>query len=209
MDTRAGSARGSRACLDTPPPWWARTARFSACIERGCIDGAEYVWVGEYSPRDLATAAYDEVSKRLPKPEPVFAPQIDRQIVNIETYFGATPIPVQSVDASVPGMWTTVTATPVALELDTGSIVRGDTTHISCEPWGSTEEAVGGCSWTPIWPSVRKTTGTDDHRYHGTLDVVWDITWTSSTGAGGTLDQLTTTTPVLLGVGEIQIIGGT
>ena len=166
-------------------------------------------WVGEYSPRDLATAAYDEVSKRLPKPEPVFAPQIDRQIVNIETYFGATPIPVQSVDASVPGMWTTVTATPVALELNTGSIVRGDTTHISCEPWGSTEEAVGGCSWTPIWPSVRKTTGTDDHRYHGTLDVVWDITWTSSTGAGGTLDQLTTTTPVLLGVGEIQIIGGT
>ena len=56
---------------------------------------------------------------------------------------------------------------------------------------------------------MRKTTGTDDHRYHGTLSVVWDITWASSTGAAGTLDQLITTTPVLLGVGEIQIIGGT
>lgn len=165
--------------------------------------------MSDYSPRELATAAYDEVSKRLPKPEASFSPRIDRQIVNMETWFAATPIPVQSVDASVPGMWTTVTATPVALELDTGSIVRGDVTHISCEPWGSTDAPEGGCTWTPIWPSVRKTTGTDDHRYHGTLSIVWDVTWTSSTGAGGPLDQLTTTTPVLLGVGEIQVIGGT
>ena len=166
------------------------------------------IWVGPYSPRDLATAAYDEVSKRLPKPQPSFSPPIDRQIVNMDTWFGATPIPVQSVDASVPGMWTTVTATPTALELDTGSIVAGDTTHISCDPWGSATEPVGGCTWTPIWPSVRKTTGADDHRYHGTLSVVWTITWASSTGAAGTLDELTTTTPVLLGVGEIQTIGG-
>jgi hypothetical protein len=105
-------------------------------------------------------------------------------------------------------MWTTVTATPTALELDTGSIVAGDTTHISCDPWGSATEPTGGCTWRPIWPSVRKTTGADDHRYHGTLSVVWEITWASSTGATGTLDELTTTTPVLLGVGEIQTIGG-
>ncbi len=176
---------------------------------RACPGGAQTIWVGPTSPRDIASAAYDEVRKRLPKPEPLFAGRLDYQIVNLETWFGATPIPPQSVDASVPGAWTTVTATPVNLTLDTGSIVAGDTTHIECQPWGSADAPVGGCSWTPIWPSVLKTTGTNDHRYHATLSVDWDITWTSSTGAGGTLDTLTTTSPLLIGVGEIQVIGGT
>ena len=66
-----------------------------------------------------------------------------------------------------------------------------------------------GARWTPIWPSVLKTTGSDDHRYHGTLSVVWDDHLVEQHRRGGTLDTLTTITPLLIGVGEIQVIGGT
>jgi hypothetical protein len=112
------------------------------------------------------------------------------------------------VRSEVGTVWSEATATPVSVVLTTGSISRNDTATVTCRPWGSTKAAADGCTWSPKFPSVPKVTGTDDLRYHGSIAIVWDVTWTSSTGAGGSLGQLSTVTPINIGVMEIQIIGG-
>ena len=164
---------------------------------------AEYEYRGGPTPAEVANDVYDEASAKLPKPVLSLTGRLDFQIVNEETAVSVAPIAPVAVTAEVPGLSVTVTATPKLVRLDTGSIVRGDTTRIECEPWGG-----DGCSWTPRYPSVLKTTGFDDHRYHATVSVVWSVAWTSSVGEGGTLADVTSSAPVLIGVGEIQVIGG-
>jgi hypothetical protein len=65
-----------------------------------------------------------------------------------------------------------------------------------------------GCAWTPAYPSVAKVTGTNDDRYHGAVTIVWQVAWQATNGATGDLGELRTTTPVRMGVQEIQTIGG-
>ncbi|MFT3853899.1 MAG: hypothetical protein QM733_14330 [Ilumatobacteraceae bacterium] len=176
------------------PQWlWYRT----------CDGEMEYVWRGGPTPREVAEDLYDEAFAALPKPELSLSGRLDFQIVNAETNVSVVPIAPVSATAEVPGLSVTVTATATTIRLDTGSIVAGDMTRIECEPWGG-----DGCTWTPSYPSVLKTTGFDDHRYHATVSIVWSVEWTSSVGPGGTLADVTSSSPVLIGVGEIQVIGG-
>ena len=51
-------------------------------------------------------------------------------------------------------------------------------------------------------------TGTNDQRYHGSVTIVWQVSWQATNGATGDLGELRTTTPVRMGVREIQTIGG-
>jgi hypothetical protein len=129
-------------------------------------------------------------------------------IVNLETWHGVTPSPPISATAAIPGLSATVTATASDIEWVTGSQVPGDTTLITCQPWGSTDSAQNGCAWTPTYPSVGKVTGTTDLRYHGTVTIVWQVSWQASNGASGSLPDLRTTSPIEMGVQEIQTIGG-
>ena len=168
-----------------------------------CDGVFEYQWRGGPTPAEVADDLYDEAFTALPKPVLSLSGRLDFQIVNAETSVSVEPIAPVSATAEVPGLSVTVTATAKLIRLETGSIVAGDTTVIECAPWGG-----DGCTWAPRYPSVLKTTGFDDHRYHGTVSVVWSVAWTSSVGAGGTLADVTSTSPVLIGVGEIQIIGG-
>jgi hypothetical protein len=172
-------------------------------------DGAvpDFLWVGPITPEDVAAYARDEVTRRLPRPEPAFAPPAESMFVNFETWFGATPHDPVTATATVPGITVTVTATATELTLNTGSIVRGDTTTVNCDPWGSTDYAADGCTWTPAHPSVERATGTTDYRYQASMTITWTITWRASTGASGTLDEITTTTDIPIAVREIQVIG--
>ena len=131
---------------------------------RDCDDGLHYEYRGGPTPAEVANDVYDEASAKLPKPVLSLTGRLDFQIVNEETAVSVAPIAPVAVTAEVPGLSVTVTATPKLVRLDTGSIVRGDTTRIECAPWGG-----DGCSWTPRDPSVLKTTGFDDHRYHATV----------------------------------------
>ena len=175
---------------------------------RTCDGKAQYVFVPPASPVDVARVAYNKVVSLVPKPEVAFSPPVDKMIVNFETWLGVTPSAPIAATAAIPGLSATVTATATAIEWTTGSQVDGDTTTISCLPWGSTEFAADGCTWTPAYPSVAKVTGTTDQRYHGTVTIVWQVTWTASNGATGALGDLRTTTPIEMGVQEIQTIGG-
>ncbi len=164
----------------------------------------QFVWVGTYSAADLAQVAYSAAVAKVPAPVPVFSPPSANLIVNIETWFGVTPVAPVTATAQIPGLTSTVTATATELRLDTGSKVVGDTTTVTCPPWGSATASVGGCAWTPKYPSVQKVTGTTDKRYHATLTVTWSVTWSATNGQTGDLGTITTQTAVQFTVREIQ-----
>jgi hypothetical protein len=184
------------------------TGEPSTVFFRICDGTYQFVYVGPHSPADIARVAYQRVAALVPRPEASFSPPIDKMIVNFETWLGITPRPPVTATAAIPGLSATVTAQPSGIEWTTGSRVAGDTTLITCQPWGSTTFAAGGCAWTPAYPSVGKVTGTTDLRYHGTVTIVWHVTWEATNGATGTLGDLRTTTPIEMGVQEIQTIGG-
>ncbi len=186
----------------------ATTGEQTLVYFRICDGTYQFVYVGPYSPTDVARAAYQRVTALVHKPEVAFSPPIDKMIVNFETWLGVTPQQPVTATAAIPGLSATVTAQPTSIEWTTGSRVAGDTTTISCDPWGSTESAQGGCAWTPAYPSIGKVTGTTDLRYHGTVTIVWKVSWQATNGASGTLNDLRTTTPVAMTVQEIQTIGG-
>ncbi|HEY0521244.1 MAG TPA: hypothetical protein VGC84_17270 [Ilumatobacteraceae bacterium] len=184
------------------------TGQLSTIYFRICDGTYQYVYVGPHTPVDIARFAYQKIASLVPKPSVAFSPPADKMIVNFETWLGVTPSPPITATATIPGLSATVTAQPIDIEWTTGSKVAGDTTLISCRPWGSIESAQDGCSWTPAYPSVGKVTGTDDQRYHGTVTITWQVSWRASNGATGDLGDLRTTTPIQMGVREIQTIGG-
>ncbi len=184
------------------------TGQVSTIYFRLCGSTYQYVYVGPHSPTDVARVAYQKVASLVPRPEVTFSPPVDKMIVNFETWLGITPSDPISATATIPGLSATVTAQATDIEWATGSQVEGDTTTITCQPWGSSESAQNGCAWTPAYPSVEKVTGTSDQRYHGTVTIIWQVSWQASNGAGGSLADLRTTTAVAMGVQEIQTIGG-
>lgn len=184
------------------------TGQPSTVFFRICDGTYQFVFVGPHTPADVARVAYQRVAELVPRPTVAFSPPIDKMIVNFESWLGVTPQPPVTATATIPGLSATVTAQATSIEWTTGSHVAGDTKTITCKPWGSTDASAGGCAWTPRYPSVAKVTGTTDQRYHGTVTIVWNVTWQASNGAGGALGDLRTTTPVAMGVQEIQTIGG-
>ena len=184
------------------------TGETSTVYFRICDTRYQFVYIGPHSPTDIARVAYQQVAALVPQPEAAFSPPIDKMIVNFQTWLAVTPQPPITATAAIPGLSATVTAQPTSIEWATGSHVPGDTDLITCQPWGSTSLAKDGCAWTPTYPSVAKVTGTTDLRYHGTVTIIWQVSWQASNGANGSLGELRTTTPIAMGVQEIQTIGG-
>jgi hypothetical protein len=174
---------------------------------RTCEGRSQYAWVANLSPRQLAQVALDQASAKLPQPTPAFAPPADSMFVNYETWFGVEPATDVTATATIPGLSVTVTASPVEIILHTGTQVDGDTTTITCRPWGSSYYAADGCTWTPNHPSVAQVTGTNDYRYHASVELVWQVNWQATNGATGDLGTMSSSTDILIAVREIQTIG--
>ena len=174
--------------------------------DRTCGDRVQYVWIPDLQVRDLAAAAYDSVVSRAPDPRLVISPPADHLLVNLPVWFGAQPLATRSATASIPGRSVTVTLVPAGLQLDTGSAAAADQRVVDCGLWGSAERAANGCSWTPLFPSVPRTTGTDDYRYHGQLTLRWEATWAASNGTSGLFAPIATVIDVEFAVREVQTI---
>ena len=174
---------------------------------RACQGTIQYAWVPELSPQQLAQSAYDEATAQIPKPVLLMAPPADKQIVNLEAWFGVERTADVSATASIPGLAATVTATPTGITLKTGSSAPGEKTVIKCALWGSATRPTNGCTWKPKFPSIPKFTG-GGYAFKGSITVTWSVTWTSTSGDGGDLGTYDSTTPVDIAVREIQTIGG-
>lgn len=176
-------------------------------------DTVQYLWVPDIGPEDLAWMAFQEVERALDPPAISLYPAVTATgVVNLETYLAVEPMADVSVTAGpLPpsGITATTTATVVAIEWDTGDPEAG---VITCDPWGEPPQpgaAISGdapCGWTPAYPSTPEF-GIDDGTFDGSVTVVWQVSWTASTGDGGDLGELRTSTPVSYVVREIQTVG--
>jgi len=175
---------------------------------RICTGTAQYVWVPVLPPGDLGQLAFDEVTKKLPKPTPALSPDLSiGGYVNFETWLSVADPGLVSATSAIPGLSATATARVVRIEWR-----PGDGSLVTCEPFGGLPPTPGytgkaPCGHTFTQPSVAKVTGTTDDRYHGSVTLVWAASWTASNGASGDLGEVSSTVPFVYRVREIQTIG--
>jgi hypothetical protein len=170
-------------------------------------------WIPDPEPRDLAPDARSALAARfLPKPEVMMAPKPDRGIVKLgEWFWTTTPFVVPddrySATAAVPqtGLWAKTTAVPVSLTFYPGDGNEPMTCIGPGQPWRSEygDELPTECMYT----YNHSSSVAPNHMYfEAALEVTWTVSWTSSTGDGGTLADLHTITPFNHTVKELQAI---
>jgi hypothetical protein len=182
-------------------------------FDRVCPKGTTLHWIPRLPPSSLAEHAADLLRSRLPLPRPGFAPSPDRTVVQVGVWFWTDPAvwrPV-SVTAWVPTptgtLWATTTARPTRLTLDPGDGDLG-TGLVTCSGPGRIWQPADGdssaspCSYTYAHASAVHTAG----RFPARVAIEWQISWTSSTGAGGALADHTTWADQPVTVSEIQAL---
>lgn len=154
-------------------------------------------------PRVVALTARESVA--IPAPPISTSPSADdRLYTQVQTWLWLQEQwwTSYSATASAGNVSATVTATPIAAHWDTGD---GEST--TCRgpgvPWrrGMSDDATY-CKHT----YTRSSAGEDGGTYTLTATVTFEITWTSNTGGGGTLEAIERTASREVEVGEIQAV---
>lgn len=153
-------------------------------------------------PRRLAVMARSRLP--LPLPEARTNPA-GEQTVNLETWLWVENWGEQSRSASAGGVTATVVARPVEQRWSFG--VPGETTvcrgpgrpyDFALQPWQQSTT----CGYTFRHSSAAEP----DLVFQVTASVVWHLTWSSTTGAGGDLGTVTRTTTIPMAVAEHQAL---
>lgn len=164
----------------------------------------------EREPRDLLPQLLTRLREReLPAPAPVFEaldPLHGWAYVRVPLDFraGGDAWRTVSASASIGPLWATVTARPARLTFDPGD--PNGAGAMSCggdhplAPY--VPEVPGECSYT--YTNASSTSPFDGYHFESTLTIVWEVSWTSSTGDGGPLAGLSTSASELLAVAEVQ-----
>ncbi|MET0579082.1 MAG: hypothetical protein ABW122_10520 [Ilumatobacteraceae bacterium] len=174
--------------------------------------------VGTATPQiratDLLPALQAQVIRQLPTPVPRIGPADEDDdgwtYVNNRTFFWIDQIPGQwdtvSGSTGVGGVSVTVQAVPTRLVVDPGD----GAAPVVCDgvPTAVTKAAyfpaIQGCDYTYRNSSAMAPNG---ESYPVTATIVWHASWSASTGEGGDLGYVSTTSPVRdLQVAEIQSI---
>jgi hypothetical protein len=177
---------------------------------RSCPDGDSYVEVAETTPAQLLPSLLEQLRRAvLPKPIPDFEmldPEFGWAYVRTPLDFraGGGSWRTVSVTATLGPVWATVTARPVSLRLDPGDPARpGGVRCGGRDPIAPYLAAKpGACSYTYL--DASSTSPLDGYHFRTTMSIDWSISWTSSTGAGGTLAPYSTSTSSLLAVAEVK-----
>ena len=170
--------------------------------------------VVQMSAQDLLPGARDRVVRRLPTPELRVGPADEDPdgwtYVQNRTFFwvdqGAGQWETVSATASAGGISVNVQAEPVRLVVDPGD----GSEAVVCEgaPTAVTKAAyhpdIEGCSFIYRHSSATAPNG---ETFPVVASIVWHATWSASTGQGGDLGYLSTTSDVRdLAVAEIQAL---
>jgi hypothetical protein len=150
--------------------------------------------------------ALDEARRRLdlPLPDPGLNPP-GEQLVGVATWLWVDgPWTPASATAQVAGVSATVTATPVSVVWS-----PGDGTTVTCDgpgtpydPTRSPADQRSSCTHA----YGRSSAALPGGAYALTATVTYEVTWSSSTGAGGSLGSLTRATTVPVVVEEAQAL---
>jgi len=151
------------------------------------------------TPATLANQALKELPLVYPRPRTA-PPRTATQVVGIRTWMWVEsedwhPI---SATAAIPGLSATVTASPTQTIWD-----MGDGTTVTCDGPG-----------TPYDPSIPDAaqqsecshTFQHDGTYPVRVSIVWSVTWTASTGAGGNLGLFQRSTQFDVNVEQRQAV---
>jgi hypothetical protein len=173
--------------------------------QRSCNNQHQSVWVRQVAATELAHQALDHLVQRLlPPPQPILSP--DPTVggyVNLETWLAVTdPGPITAT-ATIPGLQSTITATPTTVTWDMGTTDD----PITCTGLGTTwtppppPHAPPPCGYTYHQPATT-------HPYTITTTITYTITWTATNGQTGNLGTTNgPTTTITYPVHEIQTIG--
>jgi hypothetical protein len=186
--------------------------RYRAYVH-ACESVDRVVWTPERTPDELARDGRLSLMRALPKPRLDSAPPSGDARVQARMWFWTdTPFEPQSVTAWVPGpdgaVWATMTATPTRLVLDPGDRPFG-TDPVVCdgpgEPWlpEYSDGWVSECTYTYRHSSVLAD---DGEAFRARMTIEWDVTWTSSTGAGGALSPLSSTSVTPIDVRDTTVL---
>ena len=142
-----------------------------------------------------------------PRPVPFFAPPARRvrTLVGIDTWFwvpAATWRPIVRIVAAG-SVVVTLVATPVTLQF-----LPGDGSPLVSCPGPGLPWLVPGTRSLCSHRYQRASTAQGLGRYRGTVQSLWMIRWTSSTGLSGTVGPVIVPTPVSLNVAEAQAVLG-
>lgn len=155
------------------------------------------VWLPDVTNASVAETARSVMRDLVPTIDDGYSPAPFDGLVKTPTWFWVNPVlwrPV-SVTASVPtprGMLSvTTTATPSTLRFQPGdrpnNIVECDGPGWAWVPLAASM-AASDCNYEYLDPSFDRPNGV----YRARLDVVWEITWRTNTGASGQLPNLRT-----------------
>jgi hypothetical protein len=187
--------------------------------ERRCGSDFTSIWIPRLSPTQVARSAALLVRARLPEPTPSFAPATSSMVVKVPNWFWVdsswwTPVSATAWIPTIFGpLWSRTTATPVNLSFvtqDDGTVAGANVGTSSCVGpgwvWNPSlgDDAISPCMYEFRHASTSRASGV----FVGVMSVEWRITWTSSTGAGGVLPSMTTSSYVLTRVGELQALVG-
>jgi hypothetical protein len=174
--------------------------------------GSSLVVFPAVNPGLLLPGAEQELRRRIPKPEPyVYLHDKEFPWVYVKTPFDFRAVngswgPL-SVTSSIGPVWVTATAVPKVLKFDSGD-PKGPVAGTSCAGDGPTApydvKVPGLCSFKYI--NASSTSPFDRYHFQSTFTIDWDVSWTSSTGAGGPLGPLSTTNTALIAVAEIKAL---
>lgn len=211
--------------LTNPPPDWVGQ---QVSVIRICSDGVTYesadivtftlpVSGPPANPRDLALMARNRLP--FPLPDVAFSPPLndpdDFLLVQLESWIWATNWADVSRTAEAGGVVATVTARPVRMTWDFTPRRSDPTTEGGCAGPGTQydaskrpEEQSTACSITFRHSSA----GEPAAAYEGHITVIYEVSWTSNLGVGGSLGTVPRTTVMPVRVGEQQALnesGGT
>jgi hypothetical protein len=206
----------------TNPVWEGHTdGAIYSCVFLPLLPGTGGIWFwaatppagfGAPNPVDLAQRALKTLV--IPSPSPGRYPAgrlrdgVPYTVVNAYTWYWSNPgsFAVLSARANAGAVWSQVTVTPSRLLFTPGD---GSPT-VSCNgpgvAWnrgdGVWAASPAGCDYRYPHSSI--------HQPHGvvtaTYGIQWRVTWTSSTGAAGTLPALTTTATSTFAVAEVESV---
>jgi len=129
-------------------------------------------------------------------------------VVNAYTWFWTDPAAFHALSARADagGVWSEVAVTPTALTFTPGDGAGA----VSCSGpgvvWQPAEgvwsPSPAGCDYRYPHSSIHQP----DRQVTATYGIQWSVAWTSSTGASGTLPQLTTTSNATFAVAEAEAV---
>lgn len=182
--------------------------------DRACSNEiTTYHWIPEVSTETIARSAASIAYDLIPAPFGDFAPPAREGLINIGLWFWVQPAVWQpkSVTAWIPTpsgpISVTTTATPTKLNFHPGDGLFGYGKKTCVGPGIRWTTLIGDFLPSPCMYTYRHSSAIDSSGlFSASISIIWRVTWRSSTGASGTLPDVSTSSSHQMRIREFQAL---